>query len=241
MSNKRTTETPKERCYLTQAFFAFFVVLLVEWIWPNATPFTFLGLWKPTGTVWQWLYAAYPIFIWGGGMTALQVFRTYNKPEENRHAEHILGGGFLISLWAGVMEEICFRWLIFLNAIIGALIVNFLFFGWAGFGLLELMTVYVLAPIANFFTLGALSGYLTNPELWSVSAGILMANAFFRDGHKYQGPFGWINSWFCGMYFFYLMFTFGLPAAILCHFLYDMLIFTVVYVDRAIERAQGRI
>ena len=33
-------------------------------------------------------------------------------------------------------------------------------------------------------------------------------------GHKYQGLFGLINSWFIGMYFFYLMFTFGLVAAI---------------------------
>ncbi len=241
MSEQRKERTTKQRCYLTQAFYAFFFVAIVEFIWPNATPFTFFGLWKPSGTVWQWLYAASPIFLWGSGVTAWRVFRTYNKPEENQHAEHILAGGFLISLWAGVMEEICFRWLIFLNTIIGALIVNYILLGFAGFGLFEMMMVHVLMPVANFFTLGALAQYLDNRAMWSVGAGILMANAFFRDGHKYQGLLGWTNSWFLGMYFFYMMFTYGLPAAILVHFLYDMLIFAVVYVDRAIERAQGRV
>jgi hypothetical protein len=241
MSEQRKERTTKQRCYLTQAFFAFFFVAIVEFIWPNATPFTFFGLWKPSGTVWQWLYAGLPIFLWGSGVTAWRVFRTYNKPEENRHAEHILAGGFLISLWAGVMEEICFRWLIFLNTIIGALIVNYILLGFAGFGLFEMMMVHVIMPVANFFTLGALAQYLDNRVMWSVGAGIIMANAFFRDGHKYQGLLGWTNSWFLGMYFFYMMFTYGLPAAILVHFLYDMLIFAVVYVDRAIERAQGRV
>lgn len=240
MSNRKE-RTTKERCYLTEAFVALFFVSAVEWIWPNATPFTFWGLWKSNGTAFDWLYAAWPIFAWGVGATAWSVFRTYNKPEENRHAEKVMKSGFLISLWAGVMEEICFRWLIFLNAIIGAVVCNFLFFGFLGFGICEFLTVNLLAPVANFFTLGALDQYLGDPAMWAVSAGIISANAFFRDGHKYQGLLGWVNSWFLGMYFFYMMFTYGLPAAILVHFLYDLLIFAVVYVDRVIERAQGRV
>jgi hypothetical protein len=238
--NERKQRTTKERCYLTEAFWACIVVGIIESIWPNATPFTFWGLWTPNGTVAQWLYAAWPIFAWGAGVTAWRAFTTYNKPEENRHAEHILAGGFVISLWAGVMEEICFRWLIFLNAIIGALVANYLFFGWLGFGIGEWLQLHLVGPVANFFTMGELSRYLVNPEMWTVGAGMIAANAFFRDGHKYQGALGWINSWFLGMYFFYMMLTFGLPAAILVHFLYDMLIFTVVYIDRAIERASGR-
>jgi hypothetical protein len=241
MSQQRKERSTKQRCYLVEAFVAFFVVALIEWIWPNATPFTFFGLWHMEGSVLQWLYAALPIFAWGAGVTAWRAFRTYNEPEQNRHAEVILAGGFAISLWAGVMEEICFRWLIFLKAIIAALVVNYIFFGFLGFGVLEWLTVNLLAPVANFFTLGSLANYLANPAMWSVAAGMIAANGFFRDGHKYQGKFGWINSWFLGMYFFYIMLTFGLPAAILVHFLYDMLIFAVVYVDLAIERAQGRV
>jgi len=241
MSKEQNERSAKERCYLREAFFAFFFVAVVEWIWPNATPFTFWGFWKTSGTTWDWIYAAWPIFAWGAGVTAWSVFRTYNSREDNRHAERVIAGGFLISLWAGVMEEICFRWLIFLNAIIGALIVNFLFFGFLGFGITEFLTVHIVAPIADFFTFGALHQYLGNPEYWTVAAGIISANAFFRDGHKYQGLLGWVNSWFLGMFFFYMMFTYGLPAAILVHFLYDLLIFSVVYIDRVIERAQGRI
>jgi hypothetical protein len=41
------------------------------------------------------------------------------------------------------------------------------------------------------------------------------------------------------MFFFYLMFTYGLVAAIVVHFLYDALIFFVRYLDEVIERAQG--
>jgi len=237
----RNERTPQQRSYLVQAFFAFFLVAVVEYFWPNATPFTFWGLWETSGTIPQWLYAAIPIFVWGAGLTAWRAFRTYNEPAMNKHAERLLAGGFLISLWAGVMEEICFRWLIFLNAIIAAVVCNFLFFDWLGFGIAEFLTVNIIAPVANFFTLGALSKYLANPEMWAVAAGIISANGFFRDGHKYQGALGWINSWFLGMYFFYIMFTFGLPAAILVHFLYDMIIFAVVYIDLAIERAQGRV
>jgi hypothetical protein len=41
------------------------------------------------------------------------------------------------------------------------------------------------------------------------------------------------------MYFFYLMFTFGLVAAIVVHLVYDVLIFTIRYLDQLQERARG--
>ena len=56
---------------------------------------------------------------------------------------------------------------------------------------------------------------------------MLYTNAFFRDGHRYQGPIGVLNSWFAGMFLFWIMFTYGLPAAILVHFMYDFLIFSL--------------
>lgn len=48
-----------------------------------------------------------------------------------------------------------------------------------------------------------------------------------RNGHAYQGWFGTINSWFLGLYFFYIMLTHGLLAAIVVHFTYDFIIFTI--------------
>ena len=237
MGKDRKKRSESQRCYITQAMSAAVFVAIVEFFFPNATPFSYFEFWKPSGTVLEWLFVALPIFAWGVGATAWQAFRTYNDPQDNRHAEKVLSGGFRISLQAGVMEEIAFRWLIFLNAIIVLKISNFLFFGWLGFGLAEFVQNWIAGPVANFFTLGYLSEILTNPENWAVGAGMLMANAFFRDGHKYQGPIGFINSWFLGMYFFYLMFTYGLLAAILIHFLYDLLIFLVIYVDMVIERS----
>ncbi|HMO22056.1 MAG TPA: hypothetical protein PKC98_13950, partial [Candidatus Melainabacteria bacterium] len=69
---------------------------------------------------------------------------------------------------------------------------------------------------------------------------LISANSRFRDGHKYQGFLGWVNSWFLGMVFFYMTLTYGLVAAIAVHFLYDMIIFLVIYIDMVIERARGR-
>lgn len=233
-------EKQKEgRNYLVSAFFAAIFVAFVLWIWPDTLPFTYFQFWTTGGEPTDWLRTAIPIFIWGAGFTAVVSFLTRNKPEENRNAESNFGKGFFLSLWAGVMEEICFRWLIFMSSIIGVQIVNFLFFGFLGFGIPELLQVYVLGPIANFFTLGYLEPYLVRPELWAIGAGLLGANGFFRDGHKYLGPLGLINSWFIGMFMFYLLFTYGLLACILVHFLYDLAIFAVRYVDQVIERARG--
>ena len=95
-------------------------------------------------------------------------------------------------------------------------------------------------PVVNFLTLGHLQPYLLGSLGWAVGAAIISSNGKFRDGHAYQGLFGWINAWFCGMFFFYLMFTYGILASIIVHFLYDILIFIVVYLDAVIERARGR-
>ena len=148
-------------------------------------------------------------------------------------------GGLATSLIAGIGEEISFRWLFFMDNIIGCTIANFFLLGFIGCGIPEFFHMYVAGPIANFTTFGALEPWIYHVSGWAVGASVLATNAFFRDGHKYQGPFGIINSWFGGMYLFWVMFRFGLPAAILVHFLYDFLIFLVLYVDAVIERAMG--
>ena len=231
----------KQKNYLVSAFWAAISVSIILGIWPNALPFSFLQLWSTTGSPSDWLTTAAYVFLWGAGITALVSIITHNKPEENRNAEVDFEKGFFISLWAGVMEEICFRWLIFMSSMIGAIVANYIFFGFLGFGIAEWLQIHFLGPIANFFTLGLLQHQLANPELWYVGAGILAANAFFRDGHKYLGFFGFVNSWFIGMFMFYLLFTYGLLSCILVHFLYDLAIFAVRYVDCVIERAQGRV
>lgn len=227
------------RNYLASALFGAITIAFVKWLWPSMIPFDAFAFWSWEKPVGELFAAAWPIFAWGGGVTALIAFTTRNKREVNRNAEGIIVGGTIISIWAGVVEEICFRWLIFLSSIFWVQVVNFLLLGFMGWGIPEHLFVWIFRPLADWTTLGGLHAQLFHPATWAVGAAMLSANALFRDGHKYQGPFGWINSWFCGMFFFWIMFTFGLPAAILIHFLYDLLIFGVRYVDAAIERAQG--
>ena len=66
---------------------------------------------------------------------------------------------------------------------------------------------------------------------WFVGAALLSANAMFRNGHKYQGPIGIVNSWYIGMFLFWIMFQFGLIVAIIVHILYDVIVFTVKHLD----------
>lgn len=54
---------------------------------------------------------------------------------------------------------------------------------------------------------------------------IMWSNIKFRNGHKYQGPYGMFSSYVFGMYMIYIAFTYGLMYAIALHFIYDALLF----------------
>lgn len=216
----------EESSFIKKAAWA--AVFLV--IWQNLTdaiPFSTFEFWAIKGTPWQWLGSAWPWFVWATCVNTVGYILQRNNATSDLTPKEVLKGGFLVSLWAGVMEEICFRWLIFLNAIVSVKILNWLLLGFADYGIPEWLYLHILGPVANFFTLGNLTPYLFHAESWAVGAAMLGANAMFRDGHKYQGKFGWIHSWFAGMFLFWMMFTYGLVAAITIHFLYDMLIFVL--------------
>lgn len=99
---------------------------------------------------------------------------------------------------------------------------------------------YIAGPLASMVTLGKMSNILFHPSGWAVGSALLSSNGFFRDGHKYLGLFGWINSWFIGMFMFWLLFEYGIVACIVVHFLYDFFIEVVRYMDKVIERALTR-
>jgi hypothetical protein len=225
--------------FLKKLFASITIVPIIMWIWPRAVPFRFFEFWSIRGTLGEWMHDAWPMLAWGTGLTVLVAILTRNDRATNRHAEDILIGGTVTSIIAGVGEEITFRWLFFLGAVISAKIANFFFFGFLGFGIPAWVHLHVLGPLANWTTLRGLETHIFHATGWAVGAAMLATNAFFRDGHKYQGPFGWINSWFCGMFLFWIMFKYGLPIAILVHFTYDFLIYAVRYADAAVERAQG--
>lgn len=217
---------------------AIVIIPLTKFIAPDLITFGYFDAWFTHGThPGQWLAAGWPIFAWGLGFTLL--VSLVNKLRGETFDSHAIFDGaytkaemFWVgtkrSAWAGFSEEVAFRWLIFYGAFAGIAIVNFLFFGWAGFGIPEWFHMNVWGPLADFTTFGYLQEWIFHPVTWIAGAAMLSSNAFFRDGHKYLGLIGVINSWFLGMFFFYMMFHYGLLAAILVHFVYDWLIFTAI-------------
>lgn len=224
---------------LNRITFALLVLAVVCSFFPEAIPYTFFDLWKvKEGGPADWIIASWPVLFWVIGVTSL-CFLTRNRRDVNKKAEEIFVRGTLTSLFAGVVEEICFRWILFLQFIVMAKVTNYVFLGFMGHGIIEAIQVHILGPVANFFTFGYLGEFLGSPTNWAIGAAILSANALFRNGHKYLGPVGILNSWFIGMFMFILLFKFGLLACILVHFLYDFLIAFIRYVDMVIERKLG--
>ena len=220
---------------LSSALFGLIVVGGLVFFWPSLIPFGFFEFWTIKGSVWEAAKNAWPIYLFGLGMNFRNLFRE-NDYVPDPH--EILFGGFGISLWAGIVEELCFRWLIFISAIVILPVTDWLLFQLTGIHVVQWIYGF-LCPIANFFTLGYLEPYLLNGYGWAVGAAIISANGRFRNGHAYQGPVGFTVSWFLGMYFFWVLFTYGLIAAMTIHFLYNFFIFTLVFVDAVIEKRNG--
>ena len=212
--------------YLYSAALAVVVIALVKCIAPSAIPFDIFGFWVPRGTASGWITTCLLLMGLGVGLNfLLDILGLHKGWRVNYSAREVMGLGFLVSLWAGVAEEISFRWLIFLAGIVLVKIANFLFFGCIGLGLPELIHVHILGHLANWSTFGFLEPYLFHGAGWAVGCGLLWTNAAFRDGHKYQGFIGVVNAWFIGMIMFWVLFNYGLLACILFHFLYDLAIF----------------
>ncbi|NTU98553.1 hypothetical protein HGA64_00910 [Candidatus Falkowbacteria bacterium] len=65
---------------------------------------------------------------------------------------------------------------------------------------------------------------------------VLWSNAKFRDGHKYQGCAGMLNSYLIGFYMFYICFTHGLLYAVVVHFIFDAVLFSSEHAVEVIKR-----
>jgi hypothetical protein len=89
-------------------------------------------------------------------------------------------------------------------------------------------------PVANFMTAYMMSDVLGTPEKFGYLfvVGAFAANIKFRDGHKYQGPIGFVNSWYSGMIFLYAMLTYGIWVAIFVHASYNVLLSLTRYAYR---------
>jgi len=226
----------RNRNYLVSALLGALWILFIKLLFPSVIPFGAFEFWDSKGSVSVWLLAAWPVFLW------VALVNTFKASVSTAHARAWSGDapflfvkGLLVSAWAGLAEEICFRWLIFLSTIATLKLVNFLFFGFIGLGIPQWLHVHFFGGLADLTTMGNLHEWLFSPKGWAVGAAMLSTNSFFRDGHKYQGWFGYINSWFIGMFLFWIMFHYGLLAAILVHFVYDVIAFTVSSVGVAIR------
>lgn len=236
MSNRRKSETKKDESkgllfwlIISPIIFAF--LLFVNWFKPNSFPIGIWDFWKVDSTaIESSLKASIPIFIWGASVTFIACcFQKFEKSVIEK-AHEILQKGFVISLIAGVFEEMIFRWLVFYFMMISNQIFNFFFFGFISesAGIPRLVYWYIIAPIVNFFMFFKLD-WLLYEKGWIIGSAAISANSKFRDEHAYLGFIGYLNSWVLGFFFFWIMFSYGIPAAILVHFLYDFVIFGIIY------------
>jgi hypothetical protein len=141
----------------------------------------------------------------------------------------VLKLGLRTSLRAGLAEEVIFRWLLPIGMIPILIGANRLFGGSGEEGFIADFS-RLFSDTANFFTFGILKPELVDAH-WALGGAVIFANGLFRDGHKYQGIVGILNSWFVGMGFFYMTFNYGLLSAIVVHALYDAVISIIVYLD----------
>lgn len=208
-----------------------FIVIVSIW-WPEILPWdSAFSIWVPKGSLAECLTKVWWLFAYAVGINLFFSEKRRNLPNPPT-PNQILYTGFRMSLAAGIVEEILFRWLLFLGGIVIVSWLNLLFFGWAGFGVPEWLHLNLWGPIANWITLGALQDWIFHERGWQVGAALIYSNAFFRDGHKYQGTLGWINSWFIGIVFFWVAFNYGLVTAMAVHFLYDFTIFGYLALER---------
>jgi hypothetical protein len=197
------------------------IFLVLSIFWGQYALFSIQDLSSQNANLFEGLGKVWFIFAWGVVVTLLAGIITSRMPRDYSPS-YVLGHGIWVSLNAGVFEELIYRWLRFSVAMI-----TLPFFNLITFGLLKWAYQTFLIPIADFATFGALHDYLFHPASWVIGAAIISANGSFRDGHEGNGWFSYVNSWFIGMVFFYLMFNYGLFTAIIAHVLYDVAIFVV--------------
>jgi len=96
----------------------------------------------------------------------------------------------------------------------------------------------ITMPVINFLAFDSFEIIFTDTEQYPalLVMGGIMANLWFRDGHKYQGWFGYLDSWMVGFVLLYAMFTYGLLTAIVLHCMWNSAIYTSRLLKRTIIR-----
>lgn len=175
----------------------------------------------PHGNLLAGLTAVWWIFAWGFGIQLLvQIYRVFTRHPRDANLPQLLRHGAYMSAHAGFFEEIIFRIFAFLSFIIGITWLNSRTGDW----LEGLATQYIL-PFANLITLGVFSQQMGE---WAIGLALIAGSWFFRSAHLHYGKFSKLNVLVVGLVMFWLLFNYGLLAAIAAHFLYDLAVFTAI-------------
>ena len=214
---------PLTAIYLVMFSIAFVIYGVVSLFWGDHMLMSFSDLWQPNASISAGLGRVWFIFAWAAVTTfgvGLVLLRR-GEPRKQEPTTAVWRGAWL-SLNAGFFEELIWRWMAFFVAMVFLPAAN-----WLTFGFVKWLYTAALIPLANWVTLGALQPQLTGHANWIFGAAVISANARFRNAHRGKF-FRYVNSWFLGMVFFWLMFNYGLMAAIVAHILYDLIILAVV-------------
>jgi len=167
------------------------------------------------------------IFAWALGLPLLATLVLRQRYVSNTPRAVQVIKGMWLSVNAGFFEEVLFRGLMFLNAMVMLVFLNWLTEWLVNGGLVKWLYVHWFVPLANWATFHALQPQLMDHRNWVFGVAIVSVTVAFRDEHKYLGFIGWVNSWFIGMVMFWLVFHYGLLTAIVAHAVYDAIIFTI--------------
>jgi hypothetical protein len=208
-------------------------MLVFWWLDPHVVGLSRSFAWHGFSHMAQGLTHIWWFFAWGALLALIPAIIAI-KNRESRDGEP--GPMFLKGLWmslnAGFFEEILFRWIFFFNMMVLLQIANVVLFH-----LVNIVSAHILIPVGNFFSFGAL-----RPELygygWIVAAALLLSNHSFQEAH---GPrvFRMLNAWGGGMVLFWVMFNYGIWAAIVAHILYDVIMYSVTAASNALRPKSG--
>jgi len=197
---------------------SFVLWLIVGFFWPDFfNPFQW---WLLTDNIPGAVAQSWPFFLYGVIVTLIIYLSHYERVWDK---EAVLVQDVYKSVMAGVLEELGFRCLFIFTSMAIIAVFNFI-----TFGLVMWLWENLMFPLTDILTLGLMHNNIYGFSALLV-AGALSANAKFRDGHKYQGIFGYINSWFAGLYLLSVMLTHGIAVAILVHMIYNLIITFIRY------------
>lgn len=163
------------------------------------------------------------IFAWGFAIQALiQISRVLHRRPREANLIPLLKHGIYLSAHAGFFEEIVFRVYAFLSFIIIVHLINPY-----THDLLQGAAIHAILPAANFITGGFFRDQFAGSD-WAFGLAVILGSLFFRSAHIHYGALSKANVWVIGLVMFWVMFHYGLIAAIAAHFLYDACVFTAI-------------